>query len=239
VIDRTRRSGCDTAAMFPRQQAAARTLALMLTVLLWLTDCPRRHRGVAAIGHPPLSVPPGGPCDILGAAGNPCVAAHSTVRALYAAYAGPLYTVFHQQRNKSVDIHVLKPGGFADVAQHEAICPAEGECVISRVVDQSGNDNYLAPRDDRGVPHHQRKAPGAPPKYGHLHNPVDASKHKIRVGNGGTSVFGMFFDPGMGYKNNRTKNVVTGDETETMFAVMTGKRWGNGCCFDYGARMPY
>lgn len=34
-----------------------------------------------------------GPCDILGAAGNPCVAAHSTVRALYAAYGGPLYNV--------------------------------------------------------------------------------------------------------------------------------------------------
>ena len=34
-----------------------------------------------------------GPCDILDAAGNPCVAAHSTVRALYAAYDGPLYNV--------------------------------------------------------------------------------------------------------------------------------------------------
>ena len=31
-----------------------------------------------------------GPCDILDAAGNPCVAAHSTVRALYAKYDGPL-----------------------------------------------------------------------------------------------------------------------------------------------------
>jgi hypothetical protein len=180
-------------------------------------------------------VDPQGPCDILGAAGNPCVAAHSTVRALYATHAGPLYTVFHQQRNKSVDIHVLKPGGFADVAQHEAICPAEGECVISRVIDQSGNGNHLTPRDDRGVPHHQRKAPGAPPKFGHLHNPVDASKHKIHVGDGNTQVYGMFFDPGMGYKNNRTRKVATGDETETMYAVMTGKRWGNGCCFDYGA----
>jgi non-reducing end alpha-L-arabinofuranosidase len=34
-----------------------------------------------------------GPCDILDAAGNPCVAAHSTTRALYAKYAGPLYNV--------------------------------------------------------------------------------------------------------------------------------------------------
>ncbi|MBZ5626259.1 MAG: alpha-L-arabinofuranosidase, partial [Acidobacteriia bacterium] len=27
-----------------------------------------------------------GPCDIYGAAGTPCVAAHSTTRALYASY---------------------------------------------------------------------------------------------------------------------------------------------------------
>ena len=31
------------------------------------------------------------PCDIYAAAGTPCVAAHSTTRALYAAYNGPLY----------------------------------------------------------------------------------------------------------------------------------------------------
>ena len=36
-----------------------------------------------------------GPCDIFDAApeGTPCVAAHSTVRALYAKYDGPLYQV--------------------------------------------------------------------------------------------------------------------------------------------------
>ena len=38
-----------------------------------------------------------GPCDILGAAGNPCFAAHSTTRALYANYNGPLYNVTNQK----------------------------------------------------------------------------------------------------------------------------------------------
>src|SRR6185437_3413893 len=33
------------------------------------------------------------PCDIYAAGGTPCVAAHSTTRALYAAYTGPLYQV--------------------------------------------------------------------------------------------------------------------------------------------------
>eukprot|EP01047_Picozoa_sp_COSAG01_P137750 COSAG01_NODE_68311_length_264_cov_0.939394_1_plen_71_part_10 len=31
------------------------------------------------------------PCDIYAAGGTPCVAAHSTVRALYASYTGMLY----------------------------------------------------------------------------------------------------------------------------------------------------
>src|SRR6185437_7153178 len=34
-----------------------------------------------------------GPCDIYGNAGTPCVAAHSTTRALYGSYSGPLYQV--------------------------------------------------------------------------------------------------------------------------------------------------
>src|SRR5213075_2568632 len=36
---------------------------------------------------------PQGPCDIYARAGTPCVAAHSTTRALYASYDGPLYQV--------------------------------------------------------------------------------------------------------------------------------------------------
>ena len=34
-----------------------------------------------------------GPCDLYAQGGTPCVAAHSTVRALYAAYAGPLEAI--------------------------------------------------------------------------------------------------------------------------------------------------
>lgn len=35
----------------------------------------------------------GGPCDIYGLAGTPCVAAHAITRALYGSYAGALYQV--------------------------------------------------------------------------------------------------------------------------------------------------
>src|SRR2546429_3190565 len=43
-----------------------------------------------------LPLRPQGPCDIYAAAGDPCVAAHSTTRALYATYDGPLYQVLRQ-----------------------------------------------------------------------------------------------------------------------------------------------
>ena len=50
-----------------------------------------------------------GPCDILVAAGNPCVAAHSTVRALYGGYTGHLYEVARPD-NETADIGVLEAG---------------------------------------------------------------------------------------------------------------------------------
>ncbi|MDT7810808.1 MAG: hypothetical protein QOJ42_724, partial [Acidobacteriaceae bacterium] len=39
---------------------------------------------------------PQGSCDIYASAGAPCVAAHSTTRALYATYDGPLYQILRQ-----------------------------------------------------------------------------------------------------------------------------------------------
>src|ERR1700704_2397379 len=54
------------------------------------------------------------PCDIYGAAGSPCAAAHSTVRALYAAYNGPLYQVTRASDNAARDIGLLSAGGYAN-----------------------------------------------------------------------------------------------------------------------------
>eukprot|EP00729_Bicosta_minor_P008547 gene8547-29859_t len=83
-----------------------------------------------------------GPCDILDAAGNPCVAAHSTTRALYAKYEGPLYNVTKPNGDSKL-IHVLSAGGFADKAAHDAFCSPALDCVISNVMDQSPNGNHL------------------------------------------------------------------------------------------------
>ncbi|HEX5400505.1 MAG TPA: arabinofuranosidase catalytic domain-containing protein, partial [Verrucomicrobiae bacterium] len=48
-----------------------------------------------------------GPCDIYAAAGTPCVAAHSTTRALFASYKGPLYQIIRQSDGKSLDVGVV------------------------------------------------------------------------------------------------------------------------------------
>ena len=62
------------------------------------------------------------PCDVLAAGGNPCVAAHSVVRALYATYAGPLYELQRAVDNASTDIAPLAPGGVANAAAQDAFC---------------------------------------------------------------------------------------------------------------------
>jgi hypothetical protein len=60
-------------------------LALAVPVATLMTAA---QTGRGAIAAPPR---PQGPCDIYAAAGAPCVAAHSSTRALYASYHGPLY----------------------------------------------------------------------------------------------------------------------------------------------------
>ena len=60
-------------------------------------------------GPPPPSGATKGPCDIYAEDGGPCVAAHSTVRALYGGYNGPLYQV-KKSDGTTKDIGVLAAG---------------------------------------------------------------------------------------------------------------------------------
>ncbi len=62
------------------------------------------------------------PCDLYAAGGTPCVAAHSTTRALYAAYNGPLYQVRRTSDNATRDIGVLSAGGVANAATQDSFC---------------------------------------------------------------------------------------------------------------------
>jgi hypothetical protein len=84
------------------------------------------------------------PCDIYAAAGTPCVAAHSVVRALFSDYAGPLYQLNRSSDNSVFDVGVISKGGVADAAAQDAFCAPAPACLISRIYDQSGMGNHLS-----------------------------------------------------------------------------------------------
>src|ERR1700748_1166209 len=83
-----------------------------------------------------------GPCDIYASGGTPCVAAHSTTRALYASYNGPLYQVRHASDSTTTNISTLSAGGYANAAAQDSFC-AGTTCVITEIYDQSGHGNNL------------------------------------------------------------------------------------------------
>ena len=82
-----------------------------------------------------------GPCDLYQSGGTPCVAAHSTVRALFGAYGGKLYQV-RNAAGTTKDISAITPGGVADASAQDTFCSGT-TCVITVVYDQTGKGNDL------------------------------------------------------------------------------------------------
>jgi non-reducing end alpha-L-arabinofuranosidase len=159
-----------------------------------------------------------GPCDIYAAGGTPCVAAHSTTRALYASYNGPLYQVRRASDNTTRNIGVLSAGGYADAAAQDSFC-AGTSCLITIIYDQSGRGNNLTQAPGGG-------AAGGPD------NLANATAAPTTVG--GHKAYGVFVAPGTGYRNNHTNGIATGDNPEGMYAIFDGTHYNGGCCFDYG-----
>src|SRR5260370_34878959 len=60
------------------------------------------------------------PCAIYAAAGTPRVAAHSTVRALYAGSNGPLYEVKRASDGAAPTNGALQPGGTPDAPAQDS-----------------------------------------------------------------------------------------------------------------------
>jgi len=222
-----------------------------------------------------------GPCDIFSNGGTPCVAAHSVVRALFGAYAGPLYQVLRTTDGESLNVTTLAAGGYANGAAQAAFCdgqhapsppppparwapgpccakrltcgtfdnqtnpahpgcvgcaecpapthqPTLATCMITRIFDQSPFGNHLSViGEPSGL-----VAVGA---GGRLHNGsritgTNASADPLFVG--GHAVYSAFFEGGMGFRNNETKGVATGDAPETIYMVTSGEHFNGGCCFD-------
>ena len=160
-----------------------------------------------------LPARPEGPCDIYAADGNPCVAAHSTTRALFASYNGPLYQVMRQSDGKTLDIGVVQPsegdpGGYADAAAQDAFC-ANTYCWITVLYDQSDKKNHLVQAPRGGF---------SGPAMGGFNNlpladwaPVTLMGHKV---------YGIFIAPGMGLRWNDARGTAVDDQAEGQYWVV-------------------
>jgi hypothetical protein len=171
---------------------------------------------------------PEGPCDVYAAANCPCVAAHSTTRALYASYNGSLYQVMRQSDGKTLDIGVVQPsagdaGGYADAAAQDNFC-AGTYCWITTIYDQSGHNNQVtqAPRGPAGTPM----------VMGGFNNVPVADWAPVTIM--GHKVYGAFIVPGMGLRNDNPHGTAVDDQAEGQYWVVNGHHYNGGCCFDYG-----
>ena len=177
---------------------------------------------VAHAARPAPSPTRQGPCDIYRAGGTPCVAAHSTTRALYASYDGPLYQVRRLSDDATRNIGVLSRGGYADAAAQDRFC-ADTTCLITTLYDQSPEHNNLT-QPPRGA--------FSGPALGGADNLPIADMAPITVA--GHQAYGVFIEPGMGLRNNDTHGIAVDDQAEGMYWIVDGQHYNGGCCFDYG-----
>jgi hypothetical protein len=163
-----------------------------------------------------------GPCDIYAAASAKCVAAHSTVRALYGSYSGPLYQV-KRADGTTKDIGVLSPGGFADSASQDAFCTSA--CTITRVYDQSGNGNLVAAQ----TPDTTDMTPA-----GHT-GMTAASATKDPTTVSGHRVYSLYTNTGQAYWHDGSKSgMPLAASPQGIYMVTNSTHVNTGCCYDYG-----
>jgi len=201
---------------------------LLLALALALIGATLTMAQQAGANAPPPR--PKGPCDIYAAAGDACVAAHSTTRALYASYNGPLYQVLRQSDGKTLDIGVVQPvasplpdaGGYANAAAQDAFC-ANTYCWIATIYDQSPKHNHLVQAPRGGF---------SGPAMGGFNNLPIADMAPITIM--GHKAYGVFIAPGMGLRQNNVKGTAVDDQAEGQYWVVNGQHYNSGCCFDYG-----
>jgi len=174
--------------------------------------------GLAAMG----SLVAAGPCDIYSSGGTPCVAAHSTTRALYSAFSGALYQVRRGSDNATTTISPVSAGGVANAAAQDSFC-ASTTCLITIIYDQSGRNNHLTQAPPGGF-----NGPDAG-GYDNLSSAIGAP-----VTLNGAKAYGVFTHVGSGYRNDATNGIPTGDAAQGLYAVLDGTHHNGGCCYDYG-----
>jgi non-reducing end alpha-L-arabinofuranosidase len=193
-------------------------------IIIWSCNGQSNQRWSMSTTPPstPPSVPPSGAgvCDIYAGGGTPCVAAHSTTRALYSSYNGNLYQVRRSSDNTTRNIGVLSPGGYANAAAQDSFC-AGTSCVITVVYDQSGHGNDMWYQGSSVVPGSSQSSP------------ANATSESLTVS--GTKAYSLYINPGNSYwRDGHLTGVATGTAPEGMYMVTSGTHVNGGCCFDYG-----
>ena len=197
-----------TAAARPQRGRFLREMiAVMAFAALIAIGCPPRTTAAATLL----------PCDIYANAGTPCVAAHSTTRALFARYNGSLYQVTRASDGTTLDIGLLAQGGYADAAAQDSFC-VNTTCIITKIYDQTSRHNDLTIEGAGGA--------GAAD--------VGSPANALPITAGGHQVYGLLISAGMGYRNDATSGVAVNGQPEGMYMVTSGTHVNSACCFDYG-----
>jgi hypothetical protein len=170
------------------------------------------------------------PCNIfaLASPATPCVAAFSTIRSLDVSYTGPLYQVTRESDNTAVDIGMLLDS-YANAAAQDTFC-AGTFCSITKIYDQTSNHNDLTAAPPGG------QASGTGPNGYDLTAPATG----VPLMAGGHTVYGIYSQPGYGYRNDATKGIATNGAPEGVYMVSSAKGLtaaadiNGACCFDFG-----
>jgi hypothetical protein len=189
--------------------------ALLFTALIGLSIC--------TVNATSASAATSLPCDIYAAGGTPCETAHSTTRALFAAYNGPLYQIQRASDGSYLNIGLTAAGGVAATAPQVSFC-AGTTCTITKIYDQTANHNDL-PISWGGY----WKGPGP------NGSDVGANAMALPLTVGGQPAYGVKVTQGVGYRVDNAKNVPTGSAPEGVYMVTSSNFVDQYCCFDYGS----
>ena len=177
--------------------------------------------GAGGVGVPAAMAASSLPCDIYAAGGTPCVAAYSTVRALYGSYGGSLYQVQRASDGTTLNIGLMSAGGDVNAAPQVSFCTGT-TCTITRIYDQSANHSDL-PISSGGF----WKGPGP------NGSDVGANAMALPVTIAGHQAFGVRVTPGTGYRVDNIP-VPTGSQPEGVYMITSSNLFNNQCCFDFG-----
>src|SRR3954453_23615100 len=160
-------------------------------------------------------------CDIYAAGGTPCIGAHSTTRALYGAYNGPLYQVQRASYKAYTNVGLLSAGGYANAATQDTFC-ANTSCTITKIYDQTPNHNDL-PISRGGL--------WAGPGPNGADVGADAKALPLTIA--GHKAYGIKVTAGVGYRLDNAKGAPVGSQPEGIYMVTSSNSVNNQCCFDY------